>query len=253
MDQGVELTDPTNYLVRSLDGSTVPVTGVSIVGVVSKQIELVLGSSLASGYYALQISTNIKTQDGRALNPHTDLFQWSPHIPSPIRIKFDEFSGEVRGGLHGQPEGQVFFSPAYGSPIANSIIQIESVSVCTKAFDSYVVPPGGSVSSTLYTWPPPTSPHVGSELGSYSLFATPEYLGLARVELHDLREDTLLPISDSDAVATLVETVDISRASFLNDLRWETFPATTASLGVFSTADNATYIGGGPTTVISLQ
>ncbi len=89
--------------------------------------------------------------------------------------------------------------------------------------------------------------------GDGRLAATAERLGQARIIVHDLREDTLPTAVDGPADATLVETIDITTGGFLNDVRWETFPNATATLGAFTTANNLAPIGPGPTTNINLQ
>src|SRR5690606_28618230 len=59
---------------------------------------------------------------------------------SPVRLEFERFSGEVSGGLLGSPAGQVFLSPAFGASPANSVLEIESVAVCTRSSDVYEIP-----------------------------------------------------------------------------------------------------------------
>ena len=249
-----EYVDASNYTISHIDGTTVPVATVTAID--STHGELLLGADLeAGGYYVLTISSDVRTFDNQGLSPDANLFQWAKIQPNPIRIAFEQFSGEVTTGLLGQPAGQVFFSPALETAVANSIIQVDEVSVCTRAFDEYQIPdiPDPPI---LYTFPPPESGGVftGSLLNSSAgLFATAERLGLARVNLSDLRTDTFQTAVDGPADATLVETIDITRASFLNDVRWETYPAATASIGVFQTADNLTPIGPGPTANINLQ
>jgi hypothetical protein len=250
-----EFVDPANYTVSPLSGT--PLTTVSVSAVEdgsSRKAELIVAEDLVPGaYYAVTVNSAVQTIDSQSLDPESSLFQWQEHVPAPISIAFQSFSGEVSGGLLGDPDGQVFFSPAYDTPIGDSNLQVDSVSVCTRAYDVYQIPdiPDPPV---LFTHTAPDTPLASSLIGAGTvLWAPAPRLGLAQVIVHDLREDTLPTAVDGPADATLTETVDITRASFLNDIRWETAPAATASLGVFITADNQTPIGPGPTTNINLQ
>jgi hypothetical protein len=155
------------------------------------------------------------------------------------------FSGEVSGGLLGQPLGQIYFSPALETAIANSSVEVDEVSLCTRAWDQYTFPelPDPPI---LYTFSVGETSVIGNVL-----WAPAERLGLAQVILHDLRQETMPAAVDGPADATLVETIDITRASFLNDERWKLYDGGGAT--VFSTADNLTPIGPGPTTNINLQ
>lgn len=253
MTLDAEYIDPANYSIVHIDGTSVGITSITPIGSDGRRAEIITSGNLNPlGYYALSVSPNVTSIDSQSLSPDTNLFQWREHIPSPIEVPFHNFSGEVSGGLHGTPAGQVFFSPAYETAVANSVIQVEEVNVCTRAFDVYDIPdlPDPAV---LYTYASPSSAAAGSFIGAGGpvLFAPAPRLGLARVIVHDLRTDTVTSPVDGPADATLVETIDITRAAFLNDDRWGTFPG--ASLGVFITADSQTPIGAGPTTSINLQ
>jgi hypothetical protein len=246
---------PVNYMVSTLAG--VPLTTLSVSEVpdgTHRRAELVLDEELVpGGYYTVTVSQTIQTVDNQSLSPGISLFQWEEHVPSPISIPFSNFSGEVSGGLLGSPDGLVFFSPAYDMAVANSVILIDSIGLCTRAYDIYEIPDIPDP-PFLYTFAAPTSAMASSLLGAgVVLWAPAERIGLARVNLSDFQEDALAPPVDGPADAILVETIDITSAGFLNDTRWETFPAVTASLGPFTTAANLVPIGPGPTVNINLQ
>lgn len=247
------LTDPSNYTVRHANGTVHTINTVNQVGLEDRHVELLLSTSLSSGnFYSVTIDASVQTSGGQGLYPDADLFRWVKDNTFTV-VELDRFSGEVSTGLLGQPAGQVFVSPALETLAANSILEIDEISVCTRAFDVYQIPsiPDPPV---LFTWPPPSTVSTSSNLnGPGVLRASAERLGLARMNLSDFQEDTFTAPVDGPADATLVETIDITTGGFLNDSRWETYPAATASIGVFNTADNLSPIGPGPTTNINLQ
>lgn len=256
MNTGSEFVDPTNYTVTSLKGGTLPVLSVAeVLDGTSRKAELILGAELERGvYYSLEIDPAVSTVDGQGLSPSTSLFQWYTYVPGPLTIPFRHFSERATGGLLGESASQVFFSPAYDSPVANSVLQVEAIDLCTRAYDVYTPPDTSSEVPFLYTYTPPSSPEASSIIGPGTvLWAPAEKVGQARIFLADHREDIIPTVVDGPADAVLQETVDITKAGFLNDIRWETAPAATAPLGVFTTAANLAPIGPGPTTNINLQ
>lgn len=254
MQVDAAFVDPANYTLARLDGSTLTVGSVEAIGLENRHASLTLENDLSpNNSYTVTVGPDVRTSGDEMVLPATVLFTWTPYAPSPIVLDFERFSGEVSGGLLGQPAGQVFFSPAFEQSAANSILEVDQVSVCTRAYDTYEFPelPDPPI---LYTFPAPNSPQTSSLLnGTTILFAPAERQGLARVNLTYLPEDAYTPPVDGPADAALVETIDITRAGFLNDVRWKTFPADTAEIGVFTTADNLTPIGPGPTSNINLQ
>jgi hypothetical protein len=247
MNVNAAFIDPTNYLIQGFDGSGINIDTIQQAGPDNTRAEILLAEDLVPfKYYTLQISVNVRTVTNEFIFPDRQLLQWKEVIPRPIRVEFDSFSGEVTGGLLGTPAGQVFFSPAFGTSVPNSVIQVDNVSVCTRAFDVYTMPslPDPQI---LFTFPAPsgTSGLIGAAGGV--LRASAYRLGLAVMNLSDAQEDTLLAPTDGTPEGLLEEPIDITRASFLNDDRWRIFPGTGASLGSFLTADNTTPIGPGPT------
>lgn len=244
-----EYTNAANYTVTKTDGTSVAVSTVTPID--NQHVELTLGADLVlEARYALQIGSNVTTAGAQSLSPDTFVFQFFRN--KPIRLGFEHFTGEVTSGLLGTPAGQVFFSPALEVDTANSSIQIDSVSVCTRAFDVYEIPEIPDP-PYLYTYPSPDAVATSSLLNMASLFASAARMGLARTDLVDAQTDTYTAPTDGPADATLVETIDITTGGFLNDDRWRTYPGTGASLGTFTTADNSTPIGSGGTTNINLQ
>lgn len=240
-------TNLANLLLTSLSGQGVALDDVAQLGGSGTKFELVLAEELTPfTFYTLQVKSSIRTQTGDVVYPDTTLVQWQEVIPKPIRLAIDGFTGEVKTGILGNPDGQIFFSPSYGASAPNSVIEVDRVSVCTRARDIYTVPtlPDPQI---LYTFPAPsgTSALIGAAGGV--LRASAAGLGLATMEVHDVRSDTFAAVTDGPAAGTLEEPIDITRASFLNDARWRIFPGTGGSLGAFRTADNLTPIGSGPT------
>lgn len=246
-----EFTDPANYQLTRLDGYVIPINTVEQTGPDDTRAQLILDQDLTPfTYYSVQLSPALQTEAGNVLTPDRALFQWKRSNVRPIRLEIKRFSGEVTGGLLGTPAGQVFFSPALGTSVANSVVEVENVSVCTRAFDVYTLPGAPELMRPrLFTFPAPSvggSALIGAAGGV--LHGKAQRVGLPTVALTDLQTDEFSTPVDGPAEGMLVESIDITRASFLNDGRWRTFPGTGASLGVFRTADNQTSIGSGPVT-----
>lgn len=247
-------TNPARYTLRATEaGTVIPITSVTVSGTAPlRRATLHLGASLESKeYYSLVVAPSIVSLTGDPSDPDIYIFQWSdmttPVFVAPLEIPIRDFSGEVTGGLLGNPDGQVFFTPAYETVGGDSTIELESVSVCTRAYDEYHIPdPPDPI--PLLTWAPGVTTVSGS---SSVLWAPADRLGLPSITLALLPEDIVQPANDFAVEALLVEPIDITKAGFLNDARWKTFPATGAT--VFRTASNLTFIGPGPTTPVNLD
>lgn len=233
--------DPQNYEIAEGDGLPVAVDVVATIGDDLRRAEVLLKAELTPfALYSLRVSASVRTVLNAPLFPDQAVVRWLRAVPQPIKIRIAEFSGEVTGGLLGAPAGQVFFSPAFGSTTANSLIEVEQVSVCTKAYDICRRPPEPARYQATFLGPAVLAPFP-------VLWGPAHLIGDPAMVLTDLQEDVVPTPSDGDPAGLLVETIDITRASFLNDGRWRLFPGTGASLGAFRTADNATPIGPGPT------
>lgn len=247
MTVNAALVNAANYQVTTLDGALVGVVTVAQVGTSATRLELILGDGLAPFiHYSLVVGVAVTTATGGGVAPRRGVFQWKDVVPRPIRIGLSRFSGQATGGLLSPTgAGQVFFSPAFGAPAANSVIEVESLTVCTRGYDVYTLPsiPDPVV---LMTFPAPAGSSAVTGPAGGVLRASAHRLGLAEMRVSDVREDTVPAPVEGPAEGLLVEPIDITRASFLNDDRWSTFPATGASLGAFRTADNQTSIGPGP-------
>jgi hypothetical protein len=249
MLQNAALSDALSYTVTDLALSSVSVTSATVYGPTPVQrVTLELGSDLDPGghYVVTVVSPNVKTATNLNLNPDYSMFRWD-ETQTLFNINIDQFSGEVSGGLLGQPLGQVFFSPALEAAIANSSIQVDSVSCCTRAYDVYTFPslPDPCPLMTFGSEQP-----YSSVIGTNVLWAPAHRLGLAQMNVSDVQTDTLPTAVDGPADATLQETFDQSRVSLLNVDDWVLFDGVGTP---FSTADNLTPIPAGTTTNINLQ
>ncbi len=240
-----DFTSAVNYSVRDFQGTVIPVTSASAQGVAPvSRVTLGLGSPLTKGgYYVAEVTSLVKTQTGLSMTTPTDVFQWAPMqnaLVGALSIPIRDFSGEVSGGLLGQPAGLVYFSPALDTAVANSTIQVDEMALCTRAFDVYEFPnlPDPNPLFTFGSGPLTTLGAAG-----VVLWAPADRLGQARVQLSDTREDVFpIPI-DGLTEMTLFEPIDTTRGGFLNDARWALNVGVATS---FSTYDNSTPAGPGP-------
>lgn len=261
MAVGPALINPSNYsVVANLGGVAVPISSVVMGPAPVRRVTLMLGTPLTpKAYYSVVVGPTVVSALGSSMQPNTQTIMWEalkPYTELPI----SDFSGEVSGGLLGTPEGQVFFSPALENSVsAMSSIEIEEVSVCTRSYDEYHIPDIPDP-EPLYTY---GRGQTASLLGQVVLWAPADRLGQAKMTFRDHQAENVLPkvyvpsttslespISDF-GVGVLRETINTTRAAFLNDVRWKTYPNTGAL--VFRTADNLTSIGSGPTTQVQLS
>lgn len=261
MTQNFELLDPASYSITDLQGTPVPITSVALAGPSPvSRISFTLGAELdPGGYYVANILTSaVVTIIGVAITPPTDLFQWGEmqeairHL-RPMEVRIQDFSGEVSGGLLGQPLGQVFFSPSLDAAAPNSSIQVDSLAVCTRAFDVYTVPvpPDPPLLATFAPNAPAST--LGGNTTDAVLFAGfnhPNRLQEAQINLTDNPADTYGGAADGPADATLDEPLDPNFISLLNNPFWETFGGSGAT---FITADNLAPIPPGSSSNINLQ
>lgn len=246
--------NPANYTITQVEGSVyIPVLSVSASGTAPlRRATLELGLELNSkDYYFLTIAPSIVSLTGDPADPNYTKFQWADMTEAvfrtPLEIPIKDFSGEVHGGILGQPDGLLFFSPALEDVSSTSTIEVEQVSACTRAYDVYEMP-NPPDPTPLLTW----GPGISSVTGPTSvLWATADRLGLPRMDLEYVENDNFQPAYDFNTQATLVETIDITKGGFMNDIRWGTFPATGKT--VFRTAANQSPIGPGPTTQLKLD
>lgn len=263
-----EFTDIGNYRVTDLKGNILVVGEVTTSGPSPvRRVEITLQDGYEFSpldYYSVTVEPAVVSTQGASVTPPSRVVQWREHLwaakgVGPISIPIASFSGEVSGGLLGQPAGQIFFSPALEQAIANSTLEVDEVSLCTRAYDVYTIPPQVPDPVPLRTWDGTAATHLVGGTNVGVLYAPAERMGEARLDLSDLREETMPQAVDGPADGVLVEPIDILKGGFLNDARWGladgvlpdpsggTYPA------AFHTIDNLTPVGAGPTTNISLQ
>ena len=163
-------TDLTNYTLTDLNGNVIP-----LVSVTPEQagdpisVVLTLGvPMLTTSWYQTVLNAAILSTAGFRLEPLTFVFQWVQATPT-TSVPIPEFSGEVRGGQYGFPDGLVFFSPSLNVAASNSVIQVEEVSVCTTAYDQYHFPQPIDP-NPFYVWSP-TAPQTFLGQSGIVLFA----------------------------------------------------------------------------------
>jgi hypothetical protein len=253
MRQDANLTDPTNYTLKGIQGGVIGIDTVTEEQS-TNVLSLVLTTTAplhTTDWYAVRVSSDVKTISGLSIEPNTQVFQW---IQAPLRaeIGLDKFTGEVRGGLFGTPEGLVFFSPALDVPAANSVIQIDEVDVCTRAFDVYT-PPEIPDPPVLFTYRAGVSPPVIG--GGCVLWAPLPRLSEARLDLALKPSDVVRHAEDGPAAFTFREPWDHAYVSLLNNPAWSLYDGTlrTGPAYTFKTASNLAPIPPGPNTTIVVE
>jgi len=250
MLQNSFLTDPLQYVLTDLENSPIPILSVTTEQATNPvSVVLTLGADLVDErHYRLKILGTVITVTLRTLSPDTVVFQWVENVLR-VSIPIDRFSGEVQNGLYGIHNGLVFFSPALVTAAANSVIEVEEVDVCTKAFDEYhfpvaLDPPvlfthGGGVTPT---------PNVTTLNSTASLWAKFPRLMEATLTLGDTRQDFVPIPVDSSCVIELNEAWDPAYVSLLNNSNWRTFdsdtPYTGATASIAAFAPNEFTITG---------
>jgi hypothetical protein len=254
MLQNAALTDPLHYALTDLDGNPLP-----IVSVVAEQATNVRSTVLTVGqdlvderHYKLTALTGIITVTLKPLTPDTSVFQWVENVLN-VSIPVERFSGEVQNGLYGIHNGLVFFSPALVTSAANSIIEIDEVDVCTKAYDEYHFPqpidPRVLFTHGAGLVPTPTV----TTLNADALWAKFPRLVEATISLGNKLEDTVPPPDDTGCDVTMQEPWDPAFVSLLNNPYWKLFDNAGTPPLYFATASNLAPIPPGGTTYLILK
>lgn len=139
MSDNAFLVAPASYTVSDHSGNIITVLSVSKTPAINPtSVALQLASDLQSGKpYTLTVVPEVQSLAGRSPRPAVATW-YKPR--GNFQIPISRFGGEIQGGLFGNHGGLVFFSPALTNAIANSVIQVEDVKACTKAFDTYSFP-----------------------------------------------------------------------------------------------------------------
>lgn len=249
--------DPANYQILNaqtgdisvIDEVTPEYNGVELVSVV---LELAAALQI-TGVYQAKVEAAVRSYYNTSVFPDTSKFQWVQPTGQLV-VPMAAFSGELHGGPLGSRlglhNGLIYFSPALEAAAANSIIEVDECSVCTKAYDEYhlPVPPDPKV---LYTFGPGQLTTLGA---GAVLWAAPPRICEARTVLQDLRQEAMPQAADSHCVATFREPWDHSHVALLNNTYWKLFDGGASPPMPFITANNiAGPIPPGPTTTRVLQ
>jgi len=243
------LAAASSYQVFDLLGNPVPVilaTPRTYLGV-TRRVDLDLGVALLPNqFYRVVVANVVFTVDGRNLVPNEATFLWKPK-PLTVAAAIPDFSGEVSGGLFGTPAGLVFFSPSLEDVAPLSAIQIDELSVCSRAYE-------------VYEYPKPVDPLPLSTFGGYNpgqtnntayvLWAPFPRLNEAKMALSAIYPEVYAGANSGRCVAVLDEPHDPLLVSLLNNPYWQTFG--TGVLHPFKTASNLAPIPAGTTTTITI-
>lgn len=241
------LSDPSSYQVISETGLVLTVIAVfprTFEGI-TKRIDLDVATPLIPlKPYRVVLGSGIQTTDGRAFVPPETTVVWRPK-PLVVAAAIADFSGEVQGGLFGTPAGQVFFSPSLEAPAPTSAIQVDDLSVCSRAYEVYAppVPVDPMPLRTFGTFNPGETNNP-----AFVLWAPFPRLQETKFDLVQRENDPYAGAVDGRCVAVLEEPLDPAFISLLNVPYWQTFG--TGVLNPFKTANNLAPIPPGSTTTV---
>jgi hypothetical protein len=235
--------DLAEYILTDSNGTPVAITSITIEQSdpdPARSIALVLGEELVHArHYRLTVLSGVVSLTHAPVVPNTDSFQYVGNLLQ-TQIPVPEFSGEVLYGLYGIHNGLVFFSPALENSAANSIIEVDQVDVCTRAYDEYHPPqpldPRALLTHGLDLVPTPAVSVINSV--DWVLWAAFPRLVEARFDLgmgssEFPLEDTVPRPTDDWASLTVTRIWPPGRVSLLNGMPWKLFEVdgTSASLG----------------------
>lgn len=261
------LTDPSNYTITDLNGTSIPVLSAVLeqAGSLTQLVRalsvlLTLGSSLVETvFYVSTVSSNLHTTQGYEVTPKTSVFQWLQGT-NQFQVPLGMFTGEVSGGLFGNPDGLVFFSPALDAPAANSIIQVQEVDVCTTAFDTYVMPaPVDPLPLFLHGGGLVPTPNPDPYLLNQTVLWAPWPRNFeAKFELGfpgASNQEELPPPVDNSCSVLMQQQFALGYVALLNDPAWFLFDNKhgTSVPPTFITAKNLAPIPPGPETIMVLH
>jgi hypothetical protein len=246
------LTNPSSYSIQALTGGTLRrLNATSAVSTGPRSVEVTVDDLFYPNIAYTVFVQNVTTTDGLSFPQSPAQFEWVPPTRS-LSVPFRRFSGEVRSGssdqnpdgaeLFGHPNGVVFFSPsliAGGAP--NSQIQVDRVSACTQAGDTYSFPKTKDPPA-FYTHGAgvvPT-PAVATLNSAFVLFANFYRLGEAQHNLSLQPEDEHVPLANEEAMFKLRQVYDPARFALLNSTGWHLFDGTG---NPFVVADNLSPVG----------
>lgn len=244
-------SDPTSYAVTGVGGVSVGVVGVRVEQPTSP-LSVILTTVTDLGttdWYVVALGPSVVTALGAPVVPNDATFQWV-EAARQVSVGLHEFTGGAHGDLFGDSAGLVFFSPALEQALSNSAIEVDEVSVCTTASDSYEFPRPIDPTA-LFTWGPNNPPSLLGQPNVVLWGAFPR-LSEARVEVTNRVSETVLPPEDGPATATFQEPWDQTYVALLNNTHWQLFPAT-GSGAAFITASNLAPIPPGPVVTVVLE
>ncbi len=225
---GPALTNPTNYLVRDQFGNSL--TGFSVDPIGTSSIRAVTLRFLSDVFvstqqYSVVINAAIVTAVGA--QPYVgspETFHWVALRKSfTVNLENSDKSPTNDPFISSGPSG-LFFTPSRVTGSIGSDISVDRVDSCILLGDRYVVPTPQSFHYTR-TW---------SSMGLYDPIRAGGPVTWCQSTLTDAPQgdmvisltDGLAAYTDSNAVATLVEHLDHTRAPRIHNLYWKTFPAT---------------------------
>ena len=244
-----DFSDPANYTVTDLNGISIPVVSVTPhlslwYGV---RVTLALGGDLTPGLpYRVNVGPAVVAYWGRmSILPSSVIFQWYEE-PLVLRVPRSLFQKGSGGPLRKQG---VFFSPAYNS-VANSSLQVDWLSVCTRAYDVYHMPQPVDP-KILYTFGGLTPGVLNREV----LLGPFEVIEGASFDISDKRAETMPHAVDSHCIAKIKPQWDPTLVSLIGDTD-PTHPGLIfdgVSLIPFKTADLTGPLPPGTETTITLE
>jgi hypothetical protein len=251
------LSNPANYSITDFSGNALTLVSAEPEQAINPiSVVLTLSAPLNEGYfYVCNVNSNIHTATGLNVLPSTSVFQWVSTVKQ-VSVPLSRFTGEVIGPPFGNPAGLVYFSPSLNVDTPNSIIQIEDVSVCTTAYDTYYPPnPRETSKIPLFTYSP-NEPSPDPYLLNQCVLWTPfPKLSDVMLDLEDMEEDFFQPPVDTSCSVLIKQQYALGYVSLLNDPAWYIFDNKhgTSVPPTFILAKNLSPIPQGPETIMVLH
>jgi len=230
MDLNAQYLNPASYQISTLS----PSAPISILTVTSEQItapyrSIILGldqDMRDERQYLVSIGAGIQTLTALDMSGDTIFTRSENHLQTSVRVR------DLQPGTHPllPPGNQIFFSPALEVSAPNSVIQIESVAVCSQVEDSYRFPSQGATATGLKTF--------GPSLLNQGRLTPRRHSPEISIGVAVTSSETVSAPSEALPIGSMTETHPVSIGSLLNQTAWKMYHPSNAPTVHFRISNN---------------